>query len=235
MIGNFLKILSNLPRRIKAIFLLCSDLIILGISLLMSFAVRFDPVSLLQQLHNFYTGILVMIAVQFMTLTISRLYRSVLRHAGAELFFILLRSVLIGAAFFTILVLIFEEIRMPRTIIVMSTFFSFLSLLSFRLMIRWLVRLHLVENVIQKKLKRVVIYGAGTAGIQLFESLRQEGIYDISAFVDDNQKLQGGQVRDKSILSFEGLQKLNSKNPIDWILLALKTNKEKRLFKKFYR
>ena len=128
MIVNFLKFLSNLPRRTKAIFLLFTDLIFLGISLLMAFAFRFDPVSLLQQLHNFYTGIWLMIAVQFMTLTISRLYRSVLRHAGAELFFILLRSVLIGAAFFTILVLIFEEIRMPRTIIVMSTSFSFFQI-----------------------------------------------------------------------------------------------------------
>jgi len=221
MIGDLLKLLSNLPRRFKALFLLSTDIIILVISLLMAFAVRFDPGSFLQQLHNFYTGIWVMIAVQFIALVFSRLYRSVLRHAGAELLFILLRSILISAGFFSILVFMFQEIRMPRTVIVMTSSFSFLSLLSIRLMIRWLVRLHLVELVVQKKLQRVVIYGAGTAGMQLFDSLRQEGTYEISAFVDDNPKLQGGRVREKLILSFDALQTLHSKNPIDWILLAL--------------
>ena len=228
MIVNILKLLSNLPRRDKAILLLCTDLIILGISLLMAFAVRFEPSTLLDQFRIFNIGIWLLITVQFIVLGMSGLYRSVLRHAGSELLMILLRTVLLSAGLFWLLDLMFQEIRMPRTIIVMSTSFSFLSLLSIRLIIRWLVRIHLVENVVQKKLQRVVIYGAGNAGMQLFESLRQEETYEISAFVDDNPKLQGSRVREKLILSFDGLQTLHSKNPIDWILLALPTVKNEQ-------
>ncbi len=43
-------------------------------------------------------------------------------------------------------------------------------------MIRWVVRLHVVEPQQRKNLQRVVIYGAGSAGVQLYESLRQEGL-----------------------------------------------------------
>ena len=94
----------------------------------------------------------------------------------------------------------------------MSSFFSFLGLLSFRLIIRWIVRLHLVEH--QQNIKRVAIYGAGSAGLQLYESLNQESSYHVTTFVDDNPKLQGGLVRGKSILSFNKKEKLiNQKYP----------------------
>jgi len=102
-------------------------------------------------------------------------------------------------------------------------------MLSIRLMIRWIIRLHIVESKNRKNLQRVVIYGAGSAGLQLFESLRHEKTYKISAFVDDNPKLQGGLLRGKSILSFEGLRTLHVNNPLDLVLLALpRLNQVKR-------
>ena len=103
----------------------------------------------------------------------------------------------------------------------MSAAFSFLGLLSTRLIIRWIVRLHIVESQQRDKLQRVVIYGAGSAGLQLYESLRQEGTYQLVAFVDDNPRLQGGRLRGKSILSFSGMRTMHINKPLDWVLLAL--------------
>ena len=186
--------------------MICFDLVVLCFAILLAFAVRFDPVSLEHQLLVLSEGIWVLIAVQMLSLLISGLYRSVLRHAGSELLVLLLRSVLLGAGLFALMNLMLEEYQLPRSIIVMSAAFAFLGLLSTRLMIRWVVRIHVVEPQQREKLKRVVIYGAGSAGLQLYESLRQEGTYQILAFVDDNPKLQGGRLREKSILSFSGLQ-----------------------------
>jgi len=217
----FLKNLTDLPRSVKAAFLICIDAVILGFSMLLAFAVRFDPASLENQFWILSKGVWVLIAVQMLALLISGLYRSVLRHAGSELLVLLLRSVLLGAGLFALLDLMLEEYQLPRSIIVMSAAFAFLGLLSTRLMIRWVVRIHVVEPQHPEKLKRVAIYGAGSAGLQLYESLRQEGTYQITAFVDDNPKLQGGRLRQKSILSFSGLQNLHANNPLDWVLLAL--------------
>jgi FlaA1/EpsC-like NDP-sugar epimerase len=217
----FLKNLADLPRVFKAAFLICFDLVVLCFAVLLAFAVRFDPASLEYQIFNFSDEALGLITVQMLALFISGLYRSVLRHAGSELLVLLLRSVLLGAGLFALLDLMLEEYMIPRSIIVMSAAFSFLGFLSTRLMIRWVVRLHVVEPQQREKLQRVVIYGAGSAGLQLFESLRQEGTYRISAFVDDNPKLQGGVVRGISIISFSALQAMHAKNPLDWVLLAL--------------
>lgn len=200
---------------------MCFDFVVLCFAMLLAFAVRFDPATLEQHFRTLSEGLWALIAVQMLALFISGLYRSVLRHAGSELLVLLLRSVLLGAGLFALMDLMLEEYRIPRSIIVMSTAFSFLGLLSTRLMIRWVVRLHMVEPQQREKLQRVVIYGAGSAGLQLYESLRQEGTYQLAAFVDDNPKLQGGRIREKSILSFSGLQTLHANNPLDWVLLAL--------------
>ena len=219
--SGLLKYLSNLSRSFKASILLVVDALVLSFSMLLAFAIRFNPATLEQELRSFSVGILVLLFVQLLALLISGLYRSVLRHAGSELLGLLLRSILLGAGIFAILDLMLSELRFPRSVLVISTAFSFLSLLSIRLMIRWLVRLHVVEPQQRETRQRVVIYGAGSAGLQLYESLRQESTYQILAFVDDNPKLQGGRLREKSILSFSGLQNLHANNPLDWVLLAL--------------
>ena len=201
--------------------MICFDLVVLCFAMLLAFAVRFDPASLENQFWNFSEGIWILIALQMLALLISGLYRSVLRYAGSELIVLLLRSVLLGAGMFALMNLMLDEYQLPRSIIVMSAAFAFLGLLSTRLMIRWVVRIHVVESQQHEKLQRVAIYGAGSAGLQLYESLRLEGTYQLVAFVDDNMKLQGGRLRDKSILSFSGLQTLHANNPLDSVLLAL--------------
>ena len=137
-----LKNLADLPRSVKAAFLICIDACgVLGFAMLLAFAVRFDPASLEHQFWNLSEGVWVLIAVQMLALLISGLYRSVLRHAGSELLVLLLRSVLLGAGLFALMDLMLEEYQLPRSIIVMSASFAFLGLLSTRLMIRWVVRI----------------------------------------------------------------------------------------------
>ena len=216
-----LKYLADLPRRVKAVYLMCFDFSVLCFAILLAFAVRFEPASLEHQLSIWSEGAWALIGVQMLALLISGFYRSVLRHAGSEMLVTLLRSLLLVSGLFALINLMEDEYQLPRSIIVMSATFAFLGLLSTRLMIRWVVRIHLVEPQKIEKLQRVVIYGAGSAGLQLYESLRQEGNYQISAFVDDNPKMQGGRLREKTILSFAGLQTLHVNNPLDWVLLAL--------------
>ena len=98
-----LKYLADLPRNVKAAFLICFDLVVFCFAMLLAFVIRFDPASLEHQLRNFSEGVWVLIAVQMLALLISGLYRSVLRHAGSELLILLLRSVLLGAGLFALM------------------------------------------------------------------------------------------------------------------------------------
>ena len=84
-------------------FLVVVDAVVLCFSMLLAFAVRFDPSSIENQFWILSKSVCVMIGVQLLALFISGLYRSVLRHAGSELLMLLLRSVLLGAGMFALL------------------------------------------------------------------------------------------------------------------------------------
>ena len=101
--SHLLKYLSDLPRSVKAVFLLVVDSVVLCFSILLAFAVRFDPASLVDQFRIFSVGVLVLVCVQLLALVAGGLYRSVLRHASSELLVLLLRSVLLAAGMFALL------------------------------------------------------------------------------------------------------------------------------------
>ena len=66
-----LKNLADLPRSVKAAFLICFDFVVLCFAVLLAFAVRFNPTSLEQQFRILSEGIWALIAVQMLTLFIS--------------------------------------------------------------------------------------------------------------------------------------------------------------------
>ncbi|MEP6068173.1 MAG: nucleoside-diphosphate sugar epimerase/dehydratase, partial [Paracoccaceae bacterium] len=68
---------------------------------------------------------------------------------------------------------------------------------------------------------RVLIYGAGTTGVQLVLALRTHEVIDPVAFVDDNISLQGQQVARLPVYSPRHIDKLVKNHNIDRVLLAM--------------
>ncbi len=68
---------------------------------------------------------------------------------------------------------------------------------------------------------RVLIYGAGTTGVQLVSALRTHEQIDPVAFVDDNTSLQGKQVSRLPVYAPRRIEKLVKDHNIDRVLLAM--------------
>ena len=64
MISKFLKNLANYPRFVKGVLLFSFDTAILGFSMLLAFAVRFDPTTMKYQYNEFLVGVWVLIGMQ---------------------------------------------------------------------------------------------------------------------------------------------------------------------------
>src|SRR5687768_3968898 len=69
--------------------------------------------------------------------------------------------------------------------------------------------------------QRVVIYGAGSAGVQLLRSLREAGQYVPVAFVDADQALQGKLVAELKVYPPDALTTLVKKKSVASVLLAI--------------
>jgi FlaA1/EpsC-like NDP-sugar epimerase len=68
---------------------------------------------------------------------------------------------------------------------------------------------------------RVLIYGAGTTGMQLVSALRSHEMIDPIAFVDDNQALQGVNVLRLPVYSPVQIAEIVAEKRIDRVLLAI--------------
>ena len=73
----------------------------------------------------------------------------------------------------------------------------------------------------KKAEKKVVIYGAGSAGIQLAEALKVSSEMQPIAFVDSNSALQGTYLGGLKIIHPRKLEKMVSRNKLDEVLIAM--------------
>ena len=68
--------------------------------------------------------------------------------------------------------------------------------------------------------KKVIIYGAGSAGVQLSSALRVSREMEPIAFVDNNSALQGSYV-DLKVLNPKKVQKFIKRNNVEEVLIAM--------------
>lgn len=156
-------------------------------------------------------------------------YRAILRYIGMKA----VVTILIGATSSAILFVFLGFITgyfLPRTI----PFLYLALLITFVCGGRFLVRALFTQSLKHNK-ERVVIYGAGSAGRQLAQSLMQSRDYDPFAFIDDDTNLSKTYILGRSVYSFNDFMKVSHELSITQILLAMpninKTQRSKILSK----
>ena len=96
----------------------------------------------------------------------------------------------------------------PRSIGVIQPIILFVSIISSRLVIKYLAtKSYNFRNKIVNK-KKILIYGAGDAGRQLIIALENSPEYKVVGFLDDNIQLHKQVLLGKSIYSPNKLEKL---------------------------
>ncbi len=76
-----------------------------------------------------------------------------------------------------------------------------------------------------------IIYGAGNAGIQLFNLIKKTN-KDIYCFVDDDKKKQNNFIDNKKVISFNELKKISNHKTISNIVVSIPSLKKVNLLKK---
>ncbi len=146
-------------------------------------------------------------------------YRSVLRYIDLTSFQLILKSILI---LFLIIILIKSLI--PSTQLEDETLGMAAVLLMTLLSGALIISSRLIANKIlsdEDSPKKVVIYGAGSAGIQLAGALRVSSEITPVAFIDSNPALHDTFIGDLKVLHPKKLRKLISRSQIDEVLIAI--------------
>ena len=216
--------LTNLSRRQKQALMIMSDVIILLLAIWLSFALRLGvlwPDKILSNLWIFLIIPLVSIPlfIRF------GLYKSVLKFMGAKVIVTAFQSITITSLFVGFAMMIFREADMPRTVILIFWFVSSILIIIMRFLYKGY--LYSWDNFVNDR-KPTIIYGAGSAGAQIVESLRKNHEYAPIAFIDDEKSKQGTFINFTRIHPFSDLKDIIKKRKVKAILLAIPSLSEQR-------
>lgn len=164
---------------------------------------------------NHWQAVLVLIPITLFINVKLGLYRAVIRFLSLQALSSIVKSVCLSAVALVALSLIFDSF-LPRSVpIIYATFFFAFSAGSRFTLRNW------VNNVIQAKKVNVLIYGAGSTGRQLFQTLQSGNDYNPIAFIDHNTKKQGLTFNGLSVYPPESLDSLIKCHNISLVLLAM--------------
>jgi len=152
------------------------------------------------------------------------LYRAVIRYVGFKALWSIVQAVSLYALVWGAIGFMAAVDGIPRSVILINWVLSLLAIGGLRVVARWLfTRDGDLKNSTQSSSnsKKVLVYGAGDAGIQLVSALAHSSEYNPVGFVDDLRELQGAQIAGLDVYSIDAIAGVISKLRVDEVLIAM--------------
>jgi len=209
------KILS-LPRIRKQLLMLLADTVVLVSILLMAFSIR---------LGYWYWPpsdmIWVILGAPIIAIPIFShfgLYRSVIRFIGFKASWSIVQASLVYALLWGVVGFLASTEGIPRSVILINWLLVVLSIGGLRMAARWLLNDSHISKIYKKS---VLVYGAGSAGIQLVSALLHSAEYNPVGFIDDSKDLQDNYINGLKVYSKNSLNDVIDNLKVDEVLIAL--------------
>ena len=236
MISKF----SNLTRFSKQLIMISTDSLLLIFVLWASFSIRLD----LWYLPKDDT-IRLILAAPIIGIPIFAkfgLYKSVVRHIDLKSMWYLFLAVSFYSliwGFFCFFMKnnyvdeggFFIEI-FPRSVVIINWLLALTIISGSRAFARYIFNEHIKFSYFTNKLEsnlenldtdksRVLIYGAGSAGVQLASALNISSKLQAVGFIDDNKDLQGSSMSGLKVYPVDDIEELIIKHKVDEVLIAI--------------
>lgn len=206
--------LANRSRIMKWLIIALADSFCITFAFWTSFFLRLDSLDVIANPEQWLiVSILVPCTIAvFWQLNI---YHLVLRFINSEFIWKMVVAAAVSTIIFVILSFYFRSF-LPRSTPIIYLVVLVLSICGVRLLMR-----KMLSSLVNADKKNILIYGAGSAGRQLANSLEAGGDYKVVGFIDDNKEKQNTVVQGVRIFSLTKLGGLIKAKKISKILLAL--------------
>ena len=235
--------LSNLSRLSKQLIMVFTDSILLILILWASYSIRLDLFYLPKD-----DTIRLILAAPIIGITIFSkfgLYKSVVRHIDIRSLWFLFLAVslyaLLWGLFSSFMRTDFIQEKgffidiFPRSVSIINWLLALIVIVGTRIFGRYLfndfIKFSYFNNRSAKNLEnlenfddsksRVLIYGAGSAGVQLASALSDSNVLVPVGFIDDNKDLEGNNISGLNVHSVNNIENLINKFKVDEVLIAM--------------
>ena len=228
MIINKIKDLSRLN---KQIFMLFIDFILLICVLLASYSIRFE--------YGYFPKddtIRLILAAPIIGIPIFKkfgIYQLVIHHIDLKALWIMVKAVSFYAVIWGFIGFIlqadFAKVRgfdvgvIPRSVIALNWLLGIFVIGGSRVVASFILNYQFRNKVDNLRIKqsRVLIYGAGGAGVKLLLALKNSREFHPVGFLDDNVDLQGSSISSLNVYSVNDIEELINTLNVDEVLIAL--------------
>ena len=206
-------------RRVKRAVTLLFDFIIITLALWIAFSLRLGEFYLPER-----NVIWLFITAPFIATPIFiklGLYRAIIRYIGFHSLWIVVKAVSLYSLLIALFVLLAGIEGVPRSVHLINWLVALLMVGGSRLIVRWWLAGAVNASPGTSAVRNVVIYGAGSSGMQLLDQLSTKNGMTVIAFIDDEPSLHRRQIRDIRVQPFSHLSRLVEHYAVKDVLLAM--------------
>ena len=142
------------------------------------------------------------------------LYKSLIRYSNIKSLFTIIKAVTLYTIFWFLIVVSLDIVIKPYDFLIIQWMLTTFFISS----VRYLAQEILIDNYPGKN---VLIYGAGSAGIQLEAALKYDQKYNIVGFIDEKKDLDGKFISGREVFPPSKLDSLIKKRSVSEIFVAL--------------
>jgi FlaA1/EpsC-like NDP-sugar epimerase len=197
---------------------------------------RFDFLFSTMQIAHYAQSVIALVLFRLFCFYFVGIYRPLLRYSGIGMVENALKATLISEVSLILLNSWFAFTPLPRSVQIVSGLVGFLAVVFSRIGLRHLI--HKIDRLtfryqhhrkgsasVQRGFNvsrhRVIIYGAGKAGILLANALERDHLHEVVGFIDDNSSLIGREIGKVGIYHPDELVSLMAAHDVNLILLAM--------------
>lgn len=215
LVGLFM----GLSRRSKQFIVLSLDAFYILFTVWLAFSLRYETFYFPR--GNDWLIYLIALFIALPLFSRAGLYQAVFRYSGFNALCAVAKACMQYGVLFFIVILLFSPAGVPRSVGIMQPLLLLLAIGSSRALARFWFHpgnTHLSCSCIKD---RFLIYGAGSAGVQIANALQHNSGYSVDGFVDDDSALHGKIINGVSVYSPDDVSVLVKESGITSILIAL--------------
>ena len=213
------KNIVNLPRNAKRTITIILDIGLCVICTWLAFYLRLEEFIKINDIT--ILAVLISIFISIPIFSLLGLYNTMIRFTGLSIIFSISVAVFIYGILYFSVIGVYGIQGIPRSIGLIQPLLLFLGILSSRLFIKYLLVSSYSSNYKSRIKKKILIYGAGSAGRQLLSVLENNNEMKVVGFLDDDKQLHNQLMLGQTVFSPSNLEYLIKSKNINSVLLAL--------------
>lgn len=222
LIAKMLQRILKWPKSAKRAFVMGLDTAMALVAMWVAFSLRLDTLHMPSGMQWWVYGLAPLLALPVFVQ--QGLYRAMFRHNGMRALITTGRAVAIYGLVLFLFLLLAQWPTVPRSVGVLQPL-VFLLLVGTSRTLGWRL---LASSHPSRASHRLLIYGAGSAGVQTADGLAGTRQYLLLGFVDDDASKVGRSINGTSVYAPQSLPKLIEKLHVTEVLLALPSASSKR-------